>query len=240
MKTLDSYKVLIVVPAYNEEAAIKQTLNKLLNIKKHLPFVDICVVNDGSKDRTADIVRSFEEVILLDLPINLGIGGAVQSGYKYAAKYHYDIAVQFDADGQHNEEDLMTVIKPIINGECDMCIGSRFVKQTDYSGSPFRRMGIYYFEFLLFLLTRKKYTDATSGYRAINQKVIQLFAEEYPRDYPEPEVILFLHRKKLNIKEISVNMKERQGGSSSITPFKSVYYMFKVTLSILMQKLIKE
>ncbi|MBU8881148.1 glycosyltransferase family 2 protein [Bacillus sp. FJAT-29790] len=230
---------MIIVPAYNEEEAIGRTLSKLLSIKTSIPTIDICVINDGSKDQTAKVVGLYSDVILLDLPNNLGIGGAVQTGYKYAHHNHYDIALQFDADGQHNEKDLITVLTPIINGECDMCIGSRFVEKTSYTGSRSRRMGIYYFELLLYLLTRQKYTDATSGYRAINRKVISLFADNYPRDYPEPEVILYLHRKKLRVKEISVNMNERQGGTSSITPFRSMYYMFKVTLSILMQKLIK-
>lgn len=238
--SLNEKKILIIVPAYNEEEAIEFTLKKLLSLKNTLPLLDICVINDGSRDRTAETVSRFPEIILLDLPYNLGIGGAVQTGYRYAYHNNYDIAVQFDADGQHNEEDLIAVLKPIAAGECDMCIGSRFVEKTDYAGSPFRRAGIYYFEFLLYMLTRKRYTDATSGYRAINQNVIDLFAHDYPRDYPEPEVILYLHRKKLKVKEISVNMKERQGGTSSITPFRSLYYMFKVTLSILMQKLIKE
>jgi glycosyltransferase involved in cell wall biosynthesis len=240
LKTIDEAKLLIIVPAYNEEEAISSTLDKLLRLKQNIPSLDICVVNDGSKDRTADMVRQFKEVILIDLPYNLGIGGAVQSGYKFAHKNHYDVAVQFDADGQHSEADLLAVIHPILEEKADMCIGSRFVQKTDYIGNPIRRFGIYYFQWLLFILTGNKYTDATSGYRAINHKVISLFASDYPRDYPEPEVILYLNRKKMKILEISVNMNQRQGGASSITPFKSIYYMFKVTLSILMQKLIKE
>lgn len=239
-KNLAEANILVIVPAFNEEEAIVATLSKLLAIKESIPTVDICVINDGSTDKTADVVRQFPNIILLDLPYNLGIGGAVQTGYKYAHHHNYDVAVQFDADGQHNERDLAAVIKPVLAGECDMCIGSRFVKKTGYDGSSLRRIGIYYFEFLLFLLTRERYTDSTSGYRAINQKVIKIFADSYPKDYPEPEVILFLRRKKLKVKETSVEMNQRQGGASSITPFRSVYYMFKVTLSILMQKLIKE
>ncbi|MBM7649328.1 glycosyltransferase involved in cell wall biosynthesis [Bacillus ectoiniformans] len=240
MSALESMKVLIIVPAYNEADVIQKTIDKLVKLKNTVPSIDICIVNDGSMDETAEIIRMNREVILLDLPINLGIGGAVQSGYKYAEQNGYDIAVQFDADGQHSESDLLAVLEPIALNQCDMCIGSRFVQRTDYSGSLSRRIGIYYFQLLLFLLTKKKYTDATSGYRAINRNVIELFANDYPRDYPEPEVILYLHRKKLRIKEISVHMNQRQGGASSITPFRSIYYMMKVTLSILMQKLIKE
>lgn len=232
-------RVLIIVPAYNEEEAIGKTLENLLKIKNEIPNLDICVVNDGSKDRTAEIVSSYG-VILINLPINLGIGGGMQTGYKYAFVHNYDIAVQFDADGQHNELDLKELLSPIINGQADMVVGSRFVEKTEYRGSHSRRIGIYYFTWLLFLLTRKKFTDPTSGFRAKNRKVIYQFAEQYPRDYPEPEVLINLHRKGIKVQEVSVHMKERQGGTSSITPLKSIYYMMKVTLSILMQKLIKE
>lgn len=232
--------VLIIVPAFNEEEAIEGTIEKLKELKNYHNAVDICVVNDGSRDRTAEIVRQDPEIILIDLPNNLGIGGAVQTGYKYADLYGYDVAVQFDADGQHSVEELATIVNPVLAGECDMCIGSRFIEKTAYKGSLARRIGIYYFQYLLFWLTRKKITDATSGYRAVNKKVISLFAYEYPRDYPEPEVIIYLRRKNMKIIEKSVNMHARQGGVSSITPFKSFYYMCKVTLSIVMQKLIKE
>lgn len=232
--------VLIIVPAFNEEEAIEGTIKKLKKLKEYHNAVDICVINDGSKDRTAEIVGNDSEIILLNLPNNLGIGGAVQTGYKYAHLYGYDVAVQFDADGQHSVEDLVTIVNPVLAGECDMCIGSRFIEKTAYKGSLMRRIGIYYFQCLLYSLTRKKITDATSGYRAVNKKVISLFAQEYPRDYPEPEVIIYLRRKNLKIIEKSVHMHARQGGVSSITPFKSFYYMCKVTLSIVMQKLIKE
>ena len=232
--------ILIIVPAYNEEEAIEGTIEKLNKLRDNRKGIDICVINDGSRDRTAEIVRAFPEVILIDLPTNLGIGGAVQTGYKYAYEFGYDVAVQFDADGQHNADDLATIVNPVLDGECDMCIGSRFVEKTAYRGSSLRRFGIYYFQSLIQVLTGQKFTDATSGYRAMNKRVIALFAYNYPRDYPEPEVIIYLHRKKMKVVEKTVNMHARQGGVSSITPFKSLYYMFKVTLSIIMQKLIKE
>lgn len=230
--------VLIIVPAYNEEEAIGGTIRKLLQLKKQMPNLDICVINDGSKDQTAEIAGDYSGIILLDLPNNLGIGGAVQTGYKYAEQAGYDIAVQFDADGQHNVDDLKTIIRPVADGECDMCIGSRFVEKTDYSGSPFRRAGIFYFERLIHLLSGQKITDPTSGFRAVNREVIELFAESYPSDYPEPEVIIYLRRRKKRIMERTVLMHSRQGGESSITPFKSIYYMAKVTLSIVMQRLV--
>lgn len=234
----NTLKVLIIVPAYNEEEAIGGTIGSLLEIRKRLPGLDICVINDGSKDGTAEIVRKYPEVVLLDLPNNLGIGGAVQTGYKYADISDYDIAVQFDADGQHSADELETIIGPVADGECDMCIGSRFVEKTDYSGSPFRRMGIFYFERLIRILSGQRVTDPTSGFRAVNRDVIHLFSEFYPSDYPEPEVIIYLRRKKKRITERAVQMHSRQGGESSITPFKSVYYMAKVTLSIVMQRLV--
>jgi glycosyltransferase involved in cell wall biosynthesis len=234
-------KVLIIVPAYNEEEVIQGTLTNLIQVKKQREdlSIDICVVNDGSSDSTSKKVNSLQEVILLDLPYNLGIGGAMQTGYKYAWNNGYDIAIQFDADGQHHINDLDTIIKPLITGNVDMTVGSRFVEKTDYKGASLRRVGIYYFSWLLFILTRQRFTDPTSGYRAINRNALKEFALYYPKDYPEPEVLIYLHRKGYKIVEKSVNMVARQGGVSSITPIKSMYYMLKVTLSIFMQKVIK-
>ncbi|API91772.1 glycosyltransferase family 2 protein [Virgibacillus sp. 19R1-5] len=232
-------KTLIIVPAYNEQDTIGKTLSSLVELKEEIRNLEICVVNDGSTDRTKDIVSTFD-VVQLDLSQNLGIGGAVQTGYKYAYNQGFDIAVQFDADGQHKTSDLFDLITPIINDEEDMVIGSRFLHRTDYKGSKLRRIGIYYFYVILKLLTKKSYTDPTSGYRAINRHVIELFANDYPKDYPEPEVLMHLSRKKMRIKEVTANMQGRQGGESSITPWKSIYYMGKVTLSILMQSIVKE
>jgi glycosyltransferase involved in cell wall biosynthesis len=235
-------KILVIVPAYNEEEAMRGTLDNLVKEKyrKKEICLDICVVNDGSTDRTTEIVSEFKDVILLDLPFNLGIGGAMQTGYKYAWENQYDVALQFDADGQHNIDDLPIIINPILNGELDMVVGSRFLIKTDYKGAFLRRVGIYYFTILLYLLTKQKFTDPTSGFRAIGKNALKEFAEYYPKDYPEPEVLIYLQKKGYKIAEKSVHMLERQGGTSSITPFKSLYYMCKVTLSICMQKIIKE
>jgi glycosyltransferase involved in cell wall biosynthesis len=235
-------KVLVIVPAYNEEEAIRGTLTKLITqVQKGCEYdLDICVVNDGSIDETSRIVSDFPDVILLDLPFNLGIGGAMQTGYKYAWEQGYDVALQFDADGQHNINDLDIIIEPILKADLDMTVGSRFLLKTDYKGTLSRRVGIYYFTMLLKILTRQRFTDPTSGFRAIGKKALGEFASYYPKDYPEPEVLIFLKRKGYKIEERSVNMMERQGGVSSITPFKSIYYMLKVTLSICMQKIIKE
>lgn len=231
-------KTLIIVPAFNEEEAIEGTLRNLAKLKQHFSNVDICVINDGSKDKTSQLAKR-HDVIVVDLPYNLGIGSAVQTGYKYAYQNGYEIAIQFDADGQHNHEDLLHIIEPLQTGECDMVIGSRFCEKTDYKGAVSRRIGIYYFTVLLKMLTGQTFTDPTSGYRAKNRKVLEVFAHHYPKDYPEPEVLIYLKRKGFRLKEVSVNMKERQGGKSSITPFKSIYYMLKVSMAIVKQKFVK-
>jgi len=229
-------KILIIVPSYNESMNIEQTLTHLSQLKTHFANLQICVINDGSHDDTSQKAKTFD-VVVIDLPFNLGIGSAVQTGYKYAFKNDYDIAIQFDADGQHNVEDLIDLLTPIFEDEADMVVGSRFVEKTDYKGALSRRIGIFYFYFLLKVLTGKRFTDPTSGYRAKTKPVIKEFAESYPKDYPEPEVLVSLTNKKFRIKEIKVNMKDRQGGKSSINLVKSVYYMGKVSLSIIMQKL---
>lgn len=239
LSLLDTPKILIIVPAYNEEANIASTLENLTGLKEKISSLEICVVNDGSNDRTKEVTREFE-VVQIELPQNLGIGGAVQTGYKYAYNHGFEIAVQFDADGQHNAEDLFQLIDPIIKDEADMVIGSRFLKKTSYRGSVMRRIGIYYFYVILRFLTKQRFTDPTSGYRAINARVIELFIKNYPKDYPEPEVLIQLYKKNLRMKEITANMQQRQGGESSISSWRSVYYMGKVTLSILMQKIVKE
>ena len=150
------------------------------------------------------------------------------------------MAIQFDADGQHNAEDLATLIEPLVDQNIDMVVGSRFLTDTGYKGMLMRRIGIYYFSKLLYVFTGKMFTDPTSGFRAVNRKVIETFAKDYPKDYPEPEVLIYLHNQGFSIEERSVYMKARQGGVSSITPIRSVYYMLKVTLSIVMQRLIRE
>lgn len=234
-------EILIIVPAYNEEASIKKTLGSLLELRDDITQfkIDICVINDGSKDKTAQIVEDFD-VILINLPHNLGIGSAMQTGYKYAYKNNYDIAIQFDADGQHNKDDIVNLIEPLINGECDLAVGSRYVNKTDYTSTVYRRLGMIILSMNLMFVTGKKFTDPTSGFRAKNEKVIKQFALDYPKDYPEPEVLIQLVKRGYLIKDVKVHMSQREGGQSSITPLKSIYYMIKVSMSIFMQKLMKE
>ena len=218
-------KVLIIIPAYNEEDSIEKTVESVIQNSSY----DYIVINDGSKDRTPQILNE-RKFNCLHLPVNMGIGAGMQTGYKYAYRHDYDYAIQLDADGQHDPKDLDKLVAEIKQSQYDLVIGSRFVEKSSYKGSLSRRIGIYYFYLLIRLLTGIKVTDPTSGYRIVNRKIIKEFSEYYPIDYPEVEILVSLARKKYRIKEISVEMKNRQGGVSSINFMRSVYYMLKVTL----------
>lgn len=223
------YKVLLIIPAYNEAENIEKVIN---NIVQNYPQYDYVIVNDGSRDDTEEIcLKNHYQV--LNLPLNLGIGGAVQTGYRYALKNHYDIAIQIDGDGQHDIAYVEKLIEPIISGRADITIGSRFIEREGFQSSVTRRMGISLLSGLIHVLCLRKVRDVTSGFRAVNEKFIKIYAENYPSDYPEPEAIVaaIMHRGK--IAEVPVIMKERAGGSSSINLKRSVYYMIKVTLAIL-------
>ncbi|HON56124.1 MAG TPA: glycosyltransferase family 2 protein [bacterium] len=190
-------------------------------------------VNDGSKDNTSEIAKNLN-VNVIDLPNNLGIGGAMQTGFKFALRNGYDIAVQIDGDGQHNPDYLNDILKPVIENKCDMVIGSRFIEfgKTGFQSSCFRRLGIKILSFAIKLTINFKITDPTSGFRAFNKKVIAFFAEDYPNDYPEPESIVMLIKNNFKIIEAPVIMSERYGGKSSISSIDSIYYMIKVLLAI--------
>lgn len=221
-------RVLVIVPAYNEQDCIVETVRRI----KETGY-DYVVVNDGSKDDTLKLCRE-NGINVLDLPQNLGIGGAVQAGHKYAQHYGYDIDVQVDGDGQHDPSYLPQLVKMIEDG-ADLAIGSRFVEETDgFQSTWLRRVGITWLSGLLKLLTGKIVTDPTSGFRASGRRAIELFCENYPMDYPEPESIALALENGLSLSETPVNMLERQGGSSSIGGFSSVYYMIKVTLAIIL------
>lgn len=228
-------KVLIIIPAFNEADSIRPVVQR---IKKMHPEVSVLVVNDGSTDETSR--EAYEAgARVVTLPYNLGIGGAVQTGYKVAFKEGYDIAVQIDGDGQHDPVYLDALLKPVRAGELDMCIGSRFLDENDagFKSTFMRRIGIQMFVKLLDYLIQVKLTDPTSGFRAINRKLIERFAESYPIDFPEPEAIKHAQRYGAKIGEVPVKMKDRQGGQSSIRYFKTAYYMIKVTLAILIDTL---
>lgn len=222
-------KKLIIIPAYNEA---NNLLKLVETIKKTNPDFDYVIINDGSTDNTEKVCRE-NRLNFISLPINLGIGGAVQTGYKYAKRYSYDIAVQMDGDGQHEPKELAKLIEPIVNKEAHLTIGSRFIHKEGFQSSLIRRIGIKYFSSLITLLTRNKITDPTSGFRVCNKQVIDVFCQSYPRDYPEPESIMSLLRMGYVIKEVPVKMKGRENGSSSITNWRSVYYAVKVSLAML-------
>lgn len=228
-------KILFVIPAYNEEENILNTCNSILNHnKKYKTNYDIIVINDGSTDNTESICLK-NNIPYISLVYNLGIGGAVQTGYKYAFKNDYDIVIQFDGDGQHDISYAKNIIEPILNREADMVIGSRFIDKnsSSFKSSKIRRCGITIISFFIKILTKKKIYDTTSGFRAINKKLIKEFASNYPVEYPEPVSIVKIIKKGYRIKEIAVNMKERKNGVSSIKTWKNIYYMFNVILSIL-------
>lgn len=223
-------KILVIIPAYNEAESITNVIAKL---KQDMPRADYVVVNDCSKDSTMDKLRE-AEASYLNLPINLGIGGGVQTGYKYALLNGYDLAVQIDGDGQHDTQYLQAVIQPIIAGEKDIVIGSRFLKKEGFQSSGLRRVGITFLSVLIRLCSGVKIYDVTSGFRAVSREYIKIYATDYPVDYPEPEAIVMAALAGARVGEVPVIMKERQGGESSISAFKSVYYMIKVSLAVIL------
>lgn len=220
------YRVLVIVPAYNEQDSILSTVGKIISCG-----YDYIVVNDGSSDRTLEVCRK-NEINVLDLSQNLGIGGAVQAGHKYARQYGYDIDVQVDGDGQHDPTYIPYLVSLIEDG-ADLAIGSRFIEKSDgFQSTLMRRIGIRWLSFLIKLLTSKRVADPTSGFRACGTRAIDLFCDSYPMDYPEPESIAHAIKAGLSVEEASVSMLERQGGKSSIGGLSSVYYMIKVSLAI--------
>ena len=226
-------KKLVIIPAYNESESIQKTVEDIMEKAKDFDYV---VINDCSTDNTVDICRE-NGFNFLNLPINLGIGGAVQTGYRYAYENGYDIAVQVDGDGQHDPAFLEKMAQELEKQQADMVIGSRFITKEGFQSSFMRRVGIVYFTWLIKLLTGKKITDPTSGLRMIGKNVIRIFAENYPKDYPEPESVVAILRQKRKVVEIPVLMRERQGGTSSIRFGKTIYYMVKVTLAILVESI---
>ena len=224
-------KKLVIIPAYNESENIVNTVKE---IKEKASDFDYVVINDCSSDKTLDILEN-NHLNYINLPVNLGIGGAVQTGYKYALEHEYDMAVQVDGDGQHDPAYLHSLEETLIKEKADMVIGSRFIKNEGFQSTFARRMGIVYFTKMIKSLTGTTITDPTSGFRLVNKDVIALFANDYPRDYPEPESIVALLKRKKKVIEVPVQMKERQGGVSSIKLWNSVYYMIKVSIAILVE-----
>ena len=228
-------KVLIIIPAYNEEECIQGVVDNLI---QNYPQYDYVVVNDGSKDNTLNILEE-NKYSYINLPVNLGIGGGMQTGYLYARENDYDIAVQLDGDGQHNPAYIKDIIQPIIDGQADMVIGSRYLTGEGFQSTGLRRLGIKIISTTIRILCGKKVYDVTSGFRASNRKMIAFFSENYAEDYPEPEAIIATIKQGGEIREVPVLMNERQGGVSSIRGFKAVNYMLKVELALLINALRK-
>ena len=226
-------KILLIIPAYNEAQNIERVIG---NIVENYPQYDYVIVNDGSTDETYEICKH-RGYNVLNLPVNLGIGGAVQAGYLYAKRNHYDIAVQIDGDGQHDVAYVKNVIEPIMQGQADVVVGSRFVRKEGFQTSSSRRMGISILSILIKVLTGKRIHDVTSGFRAVNQRFIDIYSEDYPRDYPEPEALVIAMVYGGTVREVPVMMKERQGGTSSINLRRSIYYMIKVSIAIFIRRL---
>jgi len=219
---------IVIVPALNEERSIGSVIAEIRAADLEL---NVVVIDDGSTDRTA-IVAAQHGAQVLGLPFNLGIGGAVQTGYQYARNNDFDIAIQVDGDGQHDPNEIVRLIEPILEGRADMVVGTRFAAGGGYRGTPIRRVGIHLFAAVVSVMVRARVTDTTSGFRAANRRAIRLFASDYPHDYPEVEATVLVARHGLTMVEVPVQMRVRETGNSSITALRSVYYMVKVLLAL--------
>jgi glycosyltransferase involved in cell wall biosynthesis len=217
-----------IVPAYNEAGSISSVIAE---IRSADPELEIVVVDDGSNDGTAQLARAAGARVL-QLPYNLGIGAAVQTGLRYACEEGYDVAVQIDGDGQHDARELAQLLEPVVSGRADIAVGTRFAGARSYRASLGRRIGIALFARAVSLIVRQRVTDTTSGFRAMNRRGICLFALDYPHDYPEVEATVLVFRHRLRMVEVPVAMRHRETGRSSITPFRSLYYMSKVSLAL--------
>jgi glycosyltransferase involved in cell wall biosynthesis len=228
LERLADLRRLAIVPALNEQTSVGRVIDEL---RAFDPGIEIVVVDDGSVDGTAGVAADCGAHVIR-LPFNLGIGGAVQTGYRYAFERGFDVAMQVDGDGQHDPSQLPLILEPLLDGKADMVVGSRFAGDGAYRSTAARRIGINLFARVVSAIVRQRVTDTTSGFRAVNRKGIALFAADYPHDYPEVEATVMAVKHKLRLQEVPVEMRERGGGRSSITAFRSVYYMAKVLLAI--------
>jgi glycosyltransferase involved in cell wall biosynthesis len=225
---LRALKRVAIVPAFNEEEAVTRVIEEL---RAFDPGLEIVVIDDGSTDRTAETARACGASVVR-LPFNLGIGGAVQTGFRYAWEHGFDVAVRVDGDGQHDPAELGAVLEPVLADEADIAVGSRFMGGEGFRSSRSRRIGIRLLAWIVSALTRQKITDPTSGFQAVNRLGIRLFAADYPHDYPEAEATVMVFKHRLRMTEVPVTMRARESGQSSITAVRSVYYMVKVVLAI--------
>lgn len=231
-------RIAVIIPAYNEAASIAETIADAASLAR---AKELIVVNDGSRDATSTIARATGRATVLDLPVNLGIGGAVQTGFRFAARAGHQLAVQFDGDGQHVAAEIERLVAPILAEQADVVIGSRFAERGAAPGTfrstRSRRLGIRLLALANWLLVGRWVRDSTSGFRAYNRAAVAFLAERYPADYPEPEALVLLGRNGFRLLEVPVVMRERQGGRSSIAGLRSAHYMIKVLLAMLMTAL---
>jgi glycosyltransferase involved in cell wall biosynthesis len=220
---------LVIVPAFNERQSVGKLAHRL---QRALPQFDVLVIDDGSTDDTLRQIPPHAAVV--SLPFNLGIGGAMQTGYRYAALHGYDVAIQVDGDGQHRPGEVRRLVEHLLESRSDMVVGSRFLGEGKYKQSVSRLVGIGILSTLIRLLSGLPVTDCTSGFRVINRRVIQAFAHWYPDDYPEPEVILLLHRSGFKITEVGVKMRQRRAGMTSIPLMRGLFYVLKVSTALLL------
>jgi hypothetical protein len=224
-------KIAVIVPAYNEQESIAAVVETILHTQiNNIQLVPI-VVNDCSKDQTASIVSKLD-CILLNLPVNLGIGGAMQTGFKYAQAHQFDYAIQVDGDGQHPASEIHKLLEVMQTGKYNVVIGSRFIEKSGFQSTGMRRLGINFLKNWIRLFTGFTVNDNTSGFRLFDKNVLAYVANHYPDEYPEPESLIMFSKLGYRIKEVAVEMKERQGGESSIKAFNQLYYMIKVSLAI--------
>jgi glycosyltransferase involved in cell wall biosynthesis len=232
-KDFSTFRIAVVIPAFNEEASIAAVVESIHTISAQSGiFIRPVVVNDCSKDKTQKIIEKLD-CVALNLPVNLGIGGAVQTGIKYAYDNGYDYFIQIDGDGQHPPHHIPELQKRLLANNWDVVIGSRYLKKEGFQSTIFRRMGIYHFQLLNKILTGKTVTDSTSGMRMMNRKAMKVLYDYYPDEYPEPEAIIIFDKNNLVFGEVPVTMEERMGGVSSIQSFDALYYMFKVSLAVI-------
>lgn len=227
---MNTPRVLVIVPAHNEEASLPATLAE---VRAKAPGVDLLIVDDGSRDDTSKVARD-AGIPVVRHPVNLGVGGALQTGFRWAYEHGYDIGVQLDADGQHDPAYLASVVEPVASGRCDVCIGSRFVAATGYKAPWNRKLGMMLFSGVVGLALGRPITDTTSGFRAYNRAVMKVCMHDFPKDFPDAPLLIALARHGFRIDEVPVVMRERQAGQSFYTLGKQLYYPYKNLLASLM------